>query len=224
MAAAGAQQQAGQQRQQQQQPFRMVLVAYSMGGLVARRVVHRLAADPTFGERPPPDPRALRPALPSAPCKGCVERMAHARPPASAPPPPSPPPLPIHPSKTADMGQLVALLTLGSPDHFPAFMPHAPLSGLLNRTSGGAARRGADGAEAAAVAAAVPRVNILAGAGDFSLPLTHAAAAGAPQEGEGGGLTLAMRDMPGVWATCSHKVRERPCRHFAALSRAHLPT
>ena len=32
-------------------PFRLALVAYSMGGAVARDVLRRLAADPSFGER-----------------------------------------------------------------------------------------------------------------------------------------------------------------------------
>ena len=35
--------------EQQQRPFRLVLVAYSMGGVVARDVVRRLAAIPSFG-------------------------------------------------------------------------------------------------------------------------------------------------------------------------------
>ncbi len=118
------------------------------------------------------------------------------------------------------MAQLVALFTLGSPDQFPRFMPHSPLASLLNRTSEGGTAAGAARAEEAA-AAAVPRVNILAGAGDFSLPLTHAAAA--PREEGGGGLTLLMRDMPGVWATCSHKVRGRPCRHFVCTFARCLP-
>ncbi|KAL4448007.1 hypothetical protein ABPG75_005226 [Micractinium tetrahymenae] len=154
LAAAGSQPEGWQPQTQQQRPFRLVLVAYSMGGLVARQVVRQLAADPAF-----------------------------------------------------DMGQLVAVITLGSPDHFPSFMPHTPVSRLLNHSlwssSGGSTQAATVAAQAAA--AAVPHVNILAGAGDFSLPLTHAGAAGAPFGEQDGGLTLLMRDMPGVWATCSHK-------------------
>lgn len=46
--AAGPEQQQGHA---EQRPFRLVLVAYSMGGVVARDALRRLAADPNFGER-----------------------------------------------------------------------------------------------------------------------------------------------------------------------------
>jgi len=119
----------------------------------------------------------------------------------------------------ADMGQLVALVTLGSPPHFPSFMPHTPLNTLFSQAahSSGAGRPcsnqpagRAGAAPGVALAAAVPRVSILAGAGDFSLPQTHAAVAGSTSAREGDGaaeLVIQMRDMPAVWATCSHKAR-----------------
>lgn len=209
-AAAGVQPCGGQRSWgRQRPPFRVLLVAYSMGGLVARQVVRRLAADPSFGERlaaqsrawPVPQPPWLGAAI--MPRRGTASRGA------AAPPPPSTRPG-TPPPAIADMAQLTALLTLGSPDHFPSFMPHTPLRALFNRTlatdsdaSGSAEGRAA---AVAAAAASVPSVNILAGPGDFSLPLTHASAAGPALEGQGARLALLMRDMPGVWATCSHKV------------------
>ena len=87
-------------------------------------------------------------------------------------------------------------------------MPHSPLAGLLN---GQAARKQASLAAAAAAvaAAAVPRVDIAGGAGDQSLPLTHAATNTPPPPGAGLelGLGLLMGDMPAVWSTSTHKVR-----------------
>ena len=45
---ASRQQQQGQ-GPPQERPYRLVLVAYSMGGVVARDALRRLAADPSFG-------------------------------------------------------------------------------------------------------------------------------------------------------------------------------
>ena len=108
----------------------------------------------------------------------------------------------------ADLGQLVTLVTLGAPNHFPHYMPHLPWTALFTSS---AARKQTDLAAAAAAlaAAAVPRVDIAAGAGDQSLPLTHAAASTPPPPGAGLelGLGLLMGDMPAVWTTSNHKVR-----------------
>ena len=82
----------------------------------------------------------------------------------------------------ADLGQIVAA----------AFSPRASTSEEVGPAANAAAET------------AVPWVNIMAGAGDYSLPLTHAGAAAA---GPGdAGLTVLMRDLPGVWTTASHKV------------------
>ena len=182
------------------QPFRLVLVGYSMGGVVAREVVGRLAADPSFGEL-----GGSCPALPmlctcaAAPCRTWLHGGCLMLPP---PGPCTPPP--------ADLGQLVALVTLGSPTHFPRFMPHRPLGALLADRAAKGGEAGARGActAAAAAVAAVPRANIVAGAADYFLPHTLGnmrapATAGAEPE-----LSLVMRDVPGVWTTCGHKVRE----------------
>ena len=129
---------------------------------------------------------------------------------------------PLHPL-LADLGEVVALVTLASPPTFPRFMPHAPLAAppWLSGPSAACSVTTAAAAEAAAAAGAaaaeVPHASILAGAGDFSLPHTHAPAAtlaghvahvGGRSSGE---VTLLMRDMPGVWTTCSHKVRWGRC-------------
>lgn len=100
---------------------------------------------------------------------------------------------------SADLGQLVALVALGSPHHFPAFMPHRHLRTLLMPPR-------LVNSMAAVSAASVPQINVLAGVGDYSLPLTHASAATTPALGTKQKLSIGMDDMPGVWTTASHKV------------------
>ncbi|EFN57345.1 hypothetical protein CHLNCDRAFT_57178 [Chlorella variabilis] len=129
-------------------PFRLVLVGYSMGGMVARDVVRRLSAYAAEG---------------------------------------------------FDPSYLVALVCLGSPHHFPAFVPRVLLSTVLKPA------KAKEQAAASVIAAAAPRVNIMAGAGDFSLPLTHPSAATPLAPESGPQLSTLMRDMPGVWSTGSHK-------------------
>lgn len=113
------------------------------------------------------------------------------------------------PAPAADLGQVVALVTLGSPHHFPKLLPNRRLSELLPLGSRNAtAPAGATTAAAAAAAAAgVPRANIAAGAADYFLPHTLGGAGAPVRPGEQPELSLLMRDMPGVWTTCGHKVR-----------------
>lgn len=119
---------------------------------------------------------------------------------------------PLHPSlPAADLGQVVALVTLGSPATFPQLLPHRPLSAYLNAqgASKPCCKKAAAAAEraTAAAAAAVPRANIAAGAGDALLPHTLGGGDAPGLPGEASELSLLMRDMPGVWTTSGHKAR-----------------
>lgn len=128
--------------------------------------------------------------------------------------PPFPPP-----SSIPDLGQVVALITLGSPHHFPKLLPNQQLSRLVAGPPSNATA--AAQAASAAAAAAVPRANIAAGAADYFLPHTLGSAGAPVRPGEQPELSLLMRDMPGVWTTCGHKVSRAGGVGTALLGRQH---
>ena len=157
----------------------LILVGYSMGGVVARAALRLLSQLPDAGGC-----RLVRVTLAPAPPPSRYHNLSLTK------------RLPL-PMIRAEPGRVALLLTLGSPaHHFPHLMPPppppAPDPGL--------------GPRPAAFLAATPTLDVTSGPRDGLVPavgpaaLPHPAALAAP------GLALAMGEVPGVWTAAGHKV------------------